>query len=143
MPAEAKEVKEAKEEGIEFLFQNNIVKILGDNKAQKVELIKTELVQKEGETRKVPVNVDGTNYIIDVDYIIMALGSTPEGFTNNLGLELDKHGYIIIDEKNKTSKSKIFAGGDIAGSKSTVAWAARSGRDAANSIIEYLKKSWL
>ena len=69
----------------------------------------------------------------------MALGSMPEQFTNDLELDLDKYGYIIVDEKNRTSKAKIFAGGDIAGCKGTVAWAARSGRDAANSIDEYLK----
>lgn len=69
----------------------------------------------------------------------MALGSMPEQFTNNLELDLDKYGYIIVDEKNRTSKAKIFAGGDIAGCKGTVAWAARSGKDAANSIDEYLK----
>lgn len=139
MPAEAKEIQEAKEEGIEFLFQNNIVKILGEEKVEKVELIKTELVQKEGETRKVPVNIPNSNYIIDIDYIVMALGSAPESFVNDLGLELNKWGYINIDEKNRTSNPKIFAGGDIAGSKGTVAWAARSGRDAAEAIIEYLK----
>ena len=138
MPAEAKEVKEAKEEGIEFLFQNNIVKIIGNNKVEKVELIKTELVQKEGETRKVPVNIPNSNYIIDIDYIIMALGSEPEPFVKKLGLELNKWGYIQIDENNRTSISKVFAGGDIAGCKGTVAWAARSGRDAANAIIQYL-----
>ena len=138
MPAEAKEVKEAKEEGIEFLFQNNIVKIIGNNKVEKVELIKTELVQKEGETRKVPVNIPNSNYIIDIDYIIMALGSEPEPFVKKLGLELHKWGYIQIDENNRTSISKVFAGGDIAGCKGTVAWAARSGRDAANAIIQYL-----
>ena len=69
----------------------------------------------------------------------MALGSEPETFVKDLGLELNKWGYINIDEKNRTSNSKIFAGGDIAGSKGTVAWAARSGRDAAKAIIEYLK----
>lgn len=138
MPAEPKEIQEAKAEGIEFLFQNNIVKILGNKKVKQVELIKTELVQKEGEIRKVPVNIPNSNYIIDIDYIVMALGSKPELFVNNLGLELNKWGYINIDEKNRTSNPKIFAGGDIAGAKSTVAWAARSGRDAANSIIEYL-----
>ena len=140
MPAENKEIQEAKEEGIEFLFQNNIVKILGKNKVEQVELIKTELVQKEGETRKVPVNIPNSNYIIDIDYIIMALGSAPESFVNSLGLELNKWGYINIDENNRTSNPKVFAGGDIAGAKGTVAWAARSGRDAANSIIEYLAK---
>ena len=139
MPAETKEIKEAKDEGIEFLFQNNIVKILGDKKVEQVELIKTELVQKEGETRKVPVNIEGSNYIIDIDYIVMALGSEPEGFVKSLGLELNKWGRIQVDEKNRTSNSKVFAGGDIAGTKGTVAWAARSGREAAYSIMEYLK----
>lgn len=139
MPAETKEIQEAKEEGIEFLFQNNIVKISGKEKVEQVELIKTELVQKEGETRKVPVNIENSNYIIDIDYIIMALGSEPEEFVKNLGLELNKWGRIQIDEKNRTSNSKVFAGGDIAGAKGTVAWAARSGRDAAYSIMEYLK----
>lgn len=139
MPAEPKEIQEAKDEGIEFLFQNNIVKILGDNQVKQVELIKTELVQKEGETRKVPVNIPNSNYIIDIDYIVMALGSMPESFINDLGLELNKWGYINIDEKNRTSNPQIFAGGDIAGAKGTVAWAARSGRDAANAIIEYLQ----
>lgn len=140
MPAEQKEIQEAKHEGIEFLFQNNIVRILGEEKVQQVELIKTELVQKEGETRKVPVNIPESNYIIDIDYIVMALGAMPESFVNELGLELNKWGYINIDEKNMTSNPKIFAGGDIAGAKGTVAWAARSGRDAANAIIEYLEK---
>ena len=139
MPAETKEIQEAKEEGIEFLFQNNIVKILGKEKVEQVELIKTELVQKEGETRKVPVNIENSNYIMDIDYIVMALGSESEEFVKNLGLELNKWGRIQIDEKNRTSSSKVFAGGDIAGAKGTVAWAARSGRDAAYSIMEYLK----
>lgn len=140
MPAENKEIQEAKEEGIEFLFQNNIVKILGKDKVEQVELVKTELVQKDGESRKVPVNIPNSNYTIDIDYIIMALGSKPEDFVNDLGLEINKWGYINIDEKNRTSNPKIFAGGDIAGAKGTVAWAARSGRDAADSIMRFLNK---
>ena len=139
MPAETKEIQEAKEEGIEFLFQNNIVKILGAKKVEQVELIKTELVQREGEVRKFPINIPDSNYIIDIDYIIMALGSEPEEFVRTLGLELNKWGRIQIDDKNRTSDSKVFAGGDIAGAKGTVAWAARSGREAAYSIVEYLK----
>ena len=141
MPAENKEIQEAKEEGIEFLFQNNIIKILGKNKVEQIELIKTELVQKEGERRKSPVNIIGSNYIIDIDYIIMALGSRPDDFVNNLNLQLNKWGYIQINEENKTSRSKVFAGGDIAGAKGTVAWAARSGRDAANSIMKFLEEN--
>lgn len=139
MPAENKEIQEAKEEGIEFLFQNNIMRILGKNRVEQVELIKTELVQKEGEDRKIPVNIPNSNYIMDIDYIVMALGSKPENFVNDLGLKLNKWGYIQIDENNKTSNPKVFAGGDIAGAKGTVAWAARSGRDAAYAIMDYLK----
>ncbi len=138
MPAEKKEIQEAKEEGIEFLLQNNIVKILGNKKVEQIELIKTELIQKEGEIRKVPVNIENSNYIIDIDYVIMALGSMPDEFVKTLGIDLNKWGYISVDEKNRTSNSKIFAGGDIARAKGTVAWAARSGRDGAEAIMEYL-----
>ena len=139
MLAEVKEIQEAKNEGIEFEFQNNVVAILGQDKVEQIELIRTELVQKDGENRKVPVNVPDSNYIIDMDYVIMAIGPKPENFVQNLGLDIDNWGYIKINDKNMTSNPKIFAGGDIAGTKSTVAWAARSGRDAANSIMEYLE----
>lgn len=138
MPAEEKEIKDAKEEGIEFLFQNNISKIMGQDKVEKVELIKTALIQKEGETRLVPVNVEGSNYVIDVDYIVMALGSKPAEFVKGLGLELNKWGNIAVNEKGLTSNPKIFAGGDIAGMKSTVAWAAKSGRDVAYEVLKRL-----
>ena len=140
MPAEDKEISCAIEEKIEFLFQNNIVKIIGKEKVEKLELIKTQLIQKENETRLVPVNIENSNYIIDVDYVIMALGSMPDEFVKTLGIDLNKWGYISVDEKNRTSNSKIFAGGDLAGCKGTVAWAARSGRDAAESIKEFLEK---
>lgn len=139
MPAEDKEVEEAINEGIEFLFQNNVIKILGENKVKKVELIKTELVQKEGESRLVPVNIENSNYIEDIDYVVMALGSKPEGFVSDLGLELNKWENISINENYQTSNSKVFSGGDLAGIKGTVAWAAQSGREAANKIVEFLQ----
>lgn len=138
MPAEDKEVEEAMKEGIEFLFQNNIVRIIGKDKVEKAELIKTKLVQKEGDTRLVPVNVEGSNYIIDMDNIIMALGSKVESYVNDFGLKTNKWGNIEIDENYQTSNPKIYAGGDLAGVKSTVAWAAFSGREAAKNIIERL-----
>ena len=150
MPAERKEIEDAKREGIEFLFQNNIVKILGNGKVEKVECIKTELVKKEGETREVPVNIDGSNYELEMDYVVMAVGSNPEkDVVDSLGLELNKWGYIKVDENHRTSKEKIYAGGDLAGDKGTVAWAARAGRDVAeiisgqkgHSILSTLQKS--
>ena len=135
MPAEKKEIEDAKKEGIEFLFQNNIAKIIGKEKVEKVELIKTELIQKEGEKRLVPVNIENSNYQIDIDYIIMALGGTVSDETLELELTLNKWGNILIDENYQTSDKQIFAGGDLAGIKGTVAWAARSGRDVAKNII--------
>ena len=130
MPAEKKEIADAKKEGIEFLFQTNIVKILGTEKVEKLECIKTELVKKEGENRLSPVNIEGSNFSLDMDYVVMATGSKPE---NNIieKFEKNEYGYIKIDENMQTSISKVFAGGDIVGQKATVAWAARSGRDAA------------
>lgn len=139
MPAEQKEIEDAKKEGINFLFQNNIVEIKGKNKVEKLELIKTKLVKKEGETRLVPINIEGSNYEIDTDYVVMALGSNVSEEVLELGLTLNKWGNVIINEKYQTSNPKIFAGGDLAGCKGTVAWAARSGRDAADSIKEFLK----
>ncbi len=136
MPAESKEIEEAKNEGIEFLFKNNIVKILGDSKVEKIECIKTELVKKEGETREVPVNIEGSNYEMDIDYVVMAVGSSTEKeLVDKLGLRLNKWGNIDVNENKQTSNEKIYAGGDAAGDKGTVAWAARAGRDAAEAIL--------
>ncbi len=140
MPAETKEIEDAKREGINFLFQNNIVEIKGKQKVEKVELIKTELVQREEETRAVPINIEGSNYEINTDYIVMALGSNVSDEVLNLGLTLNKWGNIYINDKYQSSDPKIFAGGDLAGCKGTVAWAARSGIDAAKNIKEYLKE---
>lgn len=136
MPAERKEIEEAKREGIECAFKNNIVKIIGKKSVEKIELIETKLIKKEGEERLSPVNIENSNYTIDMDYVIMALGSKPSEIVNELGLELNKWGNIKIDEKYRTSKEKIYAGGDLAGVKGTVAWAAYSGREAAKSIID-------
>lgn len=141
MPAEDKEVEDAINEGIEFLFQNNIVKILGNENVEKLELIKTKLVQKEGDTRLSPVNVENSNYIIDADYVIMALGSTPATFVKDLGLSLNKWGNIEVNSNYETSNPKIYAGGDLAGVRGTVAWAAYSGREAAKKIVEKLKEA--
>ena len=140
MPAESKEIEEAKKEGIEFLFQNNIVKILGKNKVEKIECIKTKLIKKEGETREVPINIEHSNYEMDVDYVVMAVGAEPEKeLINKLGLKINKWGCIQVNEEHCTSKKGIYAGGDVVGDKGTVAWAARAGRDVAEIIKQNLK----
>ena len=138
MPADKKEIEEAKEEGVEFLFLTTITKIIGKDKVEKLELLKNELVKKENDSRPVPVPIEGSNYEIDADYVMMAIGSHPDEYISTLNLRQEK-GRIKIDEKGKTSDEKVFSGGDIAGTKGTVAWASRAGRNAAYAIIEYLK----
>ena len=140
MPAEQKEIDEAISEGVEFLFQNNIVKIIGDKYVEKIECIKTELIKVEGENRLKPVNIEGSNYEIPVDYVVMAIGAKPEEeVLKTLDLKRNKWGYIETDENNRTSCEKVFCAGDISGETSTVAWAARSGRNASENIDRYLK----
>ena len=139
MPAETKEIQDAENEGIEILFQNNIIKINGEKNVESVELIKTKLIQKDGETRLSPVNLEGSNYEIKADYVIMAIGSETDKFVQDLGLELDKWNNIKINDKYQTSNPKIYAGGDVIGNKKTVAWAARYGRDIAENILNEIE----
>ena len=136
MPAEEKEIEEAMQEGIEFLYQYNVTQILGNEKVEELEIIQTKLVEKEGESRLVPINVENSEKKIPMDFVIMALGSKPEGFVKDLGLELNKWDRIQTNENFETSHPNVYAGGDIAGTKSTVAWAAKSGRDVAYKIKE-------
>lgn len=138
MPAESKEIREAKEEGIEFLFRTNIKRIIGYKEVKQIECIKTELVKKDNDTRLSPVDIPDSNFILDMDYVVMAIGSKAESNTlKKLNLELTDRGYLKVNN-NQTSNEKVFAGGDLVGEKSTVAFASRSGRNAANSIIRYL-----
>ena len=135
MPAERKEIEAAKEEGVNFLFQTNILNISYQNNNSQIECIKTELVERPGESRKSPVNVEGSNYVMDIDYVVMAVGSHPNTVVvDKLKLETTNWGYIKVDENYKTSDDKIYAVGDLIGTKQTVAWAARSGFECAKKI---------
>ena len=139
MPAEKKEIAAAKNENIEFLFKTNILSINGDNKVEEISAIHTELVEKENE-RPYPVNVEGTNFNVKCDYVIKAIGSSfDKKIINKLNIET-KNGFIVVDEKQKTSNDKVYAGGDLTNQKRTIAWAARSGRNAAEAIIEKINE---
>lgn len=137
MPAEIKEIESAENEGIEFVYQTNIIKIIGKSRVEKIECVKTELVKIEGQNRLSPVNIEGSNFILPMDYVVMATGSKPE---KNAIKELEKNkwNYIKVNENMQTSIKNVYAGGDIVGEKQTVAWAARSGRDAAENILKFL-----
>lgn len=136
MPAEKIEIKEAKHEGIEFVFLNNIVRIIGNNKVEKIECIKTKLIEKTGE-RPYPVNIEGSNYTIDTDYVVMAIGSR---LSKDILPEINRNewGKIQIDNDYRTNIKGVYAAGDFAGIKSTVAFASNSGREAAKSIYKEL-----
>lgn len=123
MPAEQKEIEIAEQEGINFMFQTNILKILGDKQVEKIECIKTKLVTKEGENRKVPINIENSNFKLNIDYVIMAIGS-----------KLDENLKSILNLNN----NNIFISSELINTKGSIAWAARSGRDGAEQIKEYL-----
>ena len=136
MSADTKEVEAAKNEAIEFLPLTSVVKINGIQKVRSIELIKNKIIKnKDGKITIKPIK--NSNYNIKCDYFIKAIGSHAEEFVKELPL-VQNNGKILIDENGKTSDKKIFSGGDVAGTKQTVAWAARAGRIAADSIIEFL-----
>lgn len=142
MPAEKKELKEAVKEGIHFLFQTNLVKVIGREKVEKIECIKTALIQKEGEDRLSPVDIAGSNYCLEMDYVIMAIGSkVDESMIEKCQLSLNGKGRVKVDQKNQITGTNVFAGGDVIGALGTVAGAAMSGRKAAYAIMEFLTPS--
>ena len=139
MPAEKEEIAAAKEDGIKFLFLDNIVSVEDGS----IKCIKTKLVEKEGQSRPVPVTIEGSEYDIPMDIVVLATGSQTD-VTALENIELNDRGYIKIDENRRAvltngTKSNIFAVGDVSGDKATVAFATRGGRDAAEEIIKYLK----
>lgn len=139
MPAEDTEEEAARVDGVKFLYLTNILEVKGKNKVESIEVVKTKLVKKEGESRLSPVNIEGSNYKIECDYVIMAVGSHTEEFVENLNLNINPNRRtILINKEGQTSDKKVFSGGDVAGTKGTVAWASRAGRNAAYGIIKYL-----
>ena len=138
MPAEAEEINKAKKENINFSFQNNIISF----KNKKLELIKTKLIQSEKETMPYPVNIENSNYTMDCDYLILATGSrTNSNLIQKLNLKTNEKGYVKVNEDYETSLRNVYAGGDLIGTRQTVAYAARNGRDVAYKIIEKLRES--
>ncbi|MDR3111681.1 MAG: NADPH-dependent glutamate synthase [Elusimicrobiota bacterium] len=143
MPARSEERIHAKEEGIEFLTLTNPVKFIGDEKrfVKAAECIKMELGEPDASGRRLPVEIKGSNFTIETDTVILALGLHPNPILPSLteNLQVDKHGYVVIDENLMTSISGIFAGGDIVGG-STVISAMGMGKKAAIAINDFLTK---
>ncbi len=144
MPARREEVLHAKEEGIEFHFLENAKRILGDEKGRvrAMECLRYELGEPDASGRRRPVVIEGSEFTIDVDTVIVAIGngSNPLIHQTTPDLETNKWGNIVVDEKQKSSMDKIFAGGDIVLGAATVILAMGEGRKAAASINEMLAK---
>jgi len=142
MPARNEEILHAKEEGVEFHFLENAKRIIGDEKGRvkAMECLRYELGEPDASGRRRPVVIEGSEFTIDVDTVIVAIGngSNPLIHQTTPELETNKWGNIVVDEKQKSSMDKVFAGGDIVLGAATVILAMGEGRKAAASINEML-----
>ncbi|MFR6064940.1 MAG: NADPH-dependent glutamate synthase [Eubacterium sp.] len=143
IPARAEEVEHAQEEQIEFRTLTNPVRILGDDDKNVcgIECIDMELGEPDESGRRRPVAVKGSEHVIDVDCVIIAIGTSPNPLikVTTAGLDVDKRGCIVADESGKTSRDGVFAGGDTVTGAATVIKAMGAGKASAKAIDEYLK----
>ncbi len=145
LPARLEEVMHAEEEGIEFKLLQNPTKLIGNDEGWVVgmEVIKMELGEPDEGGRRRPVAIEGSEQIIDVDTVVVAIGQTPNPLIRQTtkGLETNKRGCIVADEATgKTSKAKVFAGGDVVTGAATVILAMGAGKAAARQIDKELSE---
>jgi glutamate synthase (NADPH/NADH) small chain len=144
MPARTEEVHHAKEEGIDFRLLTNPTRILPDDKGwvKGMELLKMELGEPDASGRRRPVAIAGSEYVIDVDAVVVAIGQTPNPLIKSVTPELEtqKWGGIITDEWGRTSIKGVYAGGDAVTGAATVILAMGAGKKAAEAIHEDLNK---
>jgi len=142
MPARKEEIHHAKEEGVKFLTLTQPVRYIGRNgKLIAIECVKMKLGEPDESGRRKPIPIEGSNFIIETELAIEAIGTQSNKFllSQFKGLELNKWGYIKADEFGRTSISKVFAGGDIVTGAATVILAMGAGKKAAHAIDQFLK----
>ena len=143
LPARVEEVHHAKEEGIEFRMLTNPTHVIGDEKGwvKGINCLKMELGEPDASGRRSPIEVAGSDFEIECDVVIMALGTSPNPLiaatTDNL--ETSRRGCIVADEAGRTTRPGVFAGGDAVTGAATVILAMGAGRKAAAAIDEYLQ----
>ena len=151
LPARAEEVEHAKEEGIDFRLLNNPVQVLGyhnpddprdpkNGTVRGIRCIKMQLGEPDASGRRRPVPIEGSEFDLDVDAVIIAIGTSPNPLIKNTtkGLEVNRKGGIIINEEGLTSREGVYAGGDAVTGAATVISAMGAGKVAAAGIDEYL-----
>ncbi len=143
LPARLEEVEHAGAEGIEFRLLNNPTRIVAgeDGHVTGIELQKQELGEPDARGRRSPVAIPGSEWILDVDTVVIAIGTSPNPLIRNTtaGLTFTKKGGIEADEGGKTAKEGVFAGGDAVTGSATVILAMGAGKTGAKSIDEYIK----
>ncbi len=143
MPARVEEVHHAEDEGIVFELLCNPIRVLGseDGWVRGLQCVRMELGEPDDSGRRRPVPIRGSEFVIDSDLVIMAIGTraNPLLTSTTPDLKLNKWGYIEVDEAGATSKPGVYAGGDIARGSATVILAMGDGKRAAASIDQYLR----
>ncbi len=141
MPARRAEVLHAREEGIEFLTCTNPTRILGEQCVTGIECVKMSLCGMDASGRRSPKPTEGSEFILDVDMVVQAIGTSPNPLLVSLipGLERGRKGNVVVDENGRTSIPHVYAGGDIATGAATVIEAMGSAKKAAAAIDAMLK----
>jgi glutamate synthase (NADPH/NADH) small chain len=143
MPARAEEVENAEEEGIEFMLLTNPVRFIGNDRGylEKVECIKQRLSEPDKSGRRRPEPIEGSNFTIDVDTAVIAIGQSPNPIIQQTtqGLETTRHGTIVVNEETmQTTLPGVYAGGDVVSGAATVISAMGAGKMAAKAIHDYI-----
>ena len=143
MPGSRKEVKNAKEEGVQFLFNYQPIEIIGDKKVEGVKVVKTKLGPPDARGRQNPIILENSEEIIPADNVIIAFGfqPSPADWFNNYNIETKDNGLLKVDNEFlfQTTNEKIFAGGDMTRGSDLVVTAVFEGREAAENILDYLE----
>ena len=143
MPARLEEVHHAKEEGVEFQNLCNPVEILGDEngRVNGLKCIRMELGEPDESGRRRPVAIPDSEFVLDVDTVIMAIGTSPNPLISGTtkGLDTNRWGCLVVNEEMATTKDKVYAGGDAVTGAATVILAMGAGKTAAVSIDEVLR----
>lgn len=143
LPARKEEVEHAMEEGIAFNLLTNPVQVLGDDQGwvKGIECVKMELGEPDESGRRRPQEIENSSFIIDIDCMIMAIGTSPNPLLRQTTehLDVNKKGCIIADENGATSRAGVFAGGDAVTGAATVILAMGAGKTAAQAMDEYIK----
>jgi len=143
LPARLEEVKNAKEEGIEFRLLTNPARFLGNDAGwvQRMECLEMQLGPPDESGRRRPVPIKDSNFTLEVDTVVVAIGQGPNPLIRQTtsSLQTDEEGYITVDENFRTSKKGVWAGGDIVPGEATVIQAMGAGKRAARDIDEYLR----